>query len=102
MDMSDLLELSKGLSKIGAKIFECFWFKLRTSGKIWFLDLVSFAGSLFFRFFPTPARGNANGISEFIKQKEQRGCSFALISGDWTTKLLGKFFRPPHGVMLMA
>ena len=31
MDMSDLLELSKGLSKIGAKIFECFWFKLRTS-----------------------------------------------------------------------
>ena len=27
----DLLELSKGLSKIGAKIFESFWFKLRTS-----------------------------------------------------------------------
>ena len=33
MDMSDLLELSKGLSKIGAKIFESLWFmfKLRTS-----------------------------------------------------------------------
>ncbi len=31
MDMGDLLELSRGLSKIGAKIFECFWFKLRTS-----------------------------------------------------------------------
>ena len=31
MDMGDLLELSKGLSKIGAKIFECLWFKLRTS-----------------------------------------------------------------------
>jgi hypothetical protein len=30
MDMSDLLELSKGLSKIGAKIFESMWFKLRT------------------------------------------------------------------------
>ena len=47
MDMSDLLELSKGLSKIGAKIFECFWFKLRTSKSpfsfldkkcIWFLS----------------------------------------------------------------
>ena len=25
-------------------------------------------------FFPTPARGNANGISEFTKQKEKRGC----------------------------
>ena len=31
MDMSDLLELSKGLSKIGAMIFESLWFKLRTS-----------------------------------------------------------------------
>ena len=31
MDMGDLLELSKGLSKIGAKIFEGVWFKLRTS-----------------------------------------------------------------------
>ena len=31
MDMSDVLELSKGLSKIGAKIFENLWFKLRTS-----------------------------------------------------------------------
>ena len=31
MDMSDLLELSKGLSKIGAKIFESLWLKLRTS-----------------------------------------------------------------------
>ena len=31
MDMSDLLELSKGLSKIGAKIFEGLWCKLRTS-----------------------------------------------------------------------
>ena len=31
MDLSDLLELSKGLSKIGAKIFESLWFKLRTS-----------------------------------------------------------------------
>ena len=30
MDMSDLLELSKGLSKIGAKIFESMWFKLLT------------------------------------------------------------------------
>ncbi len=28
----------------------------------------------FFIFIPTPARGNANGISEFIKQKENRGC----------------------------
>ena len=28
MDMSVLLELSKGLSKIGAKIFESMWFKL--------------------------------------------------------------------------
>ena len=26
------------------------------------------------RFFPTPARGNANGISKIIKQKEKRGC----------------------------
>ena len=34
--------------------------------------------------FPTPTRGNANGISEFIKQKETI------------------FSRPPHGVMLMA
>jgi hypothetical protein len=25
-------------------------------------------------FYPTTARGNANGISEFIKQKEKRGC----------------------------
>ncbi len=25
-------------------------------------------------FSPTPARGNANGISKFIKQKEKRGC----------------------------
>ncbi len=25
-------------------------------------------------FFPTPARGNANGISEFTKQKEKKGC----------------------------
>ncbi len=25
-------------------------------------------------FSPTPARGNANGISEFTKQKEKRGC----------------------------
>jgi hypothetical protein len=31
MDMSDLLELSKGLSKIGAKIFESLWLKLWTS-----------------------------------------------------------------------
>ena len=31
MDMGDLLELSKGLSKIGAKIFEGVWFKIRTS-----------------------------------------------------------------------
>ena len=31
MDISDLLELSKGISKIGAKIFESLWFKLRTS-----------------------------------------------------------------------
>jgi hypothetical protein len=31
MDMSDLLELSKDLSKIGAKIFESLWLKLRTS-----------------------------------------------------------------------
>ena len=31
MDMVDILELSKGLSKIGAKIFEGVWFKLRTS-----------------------------------------------------------------------
>ena len=39
MDMSDLLELSKGLSKIGAKIFEFFWFKLRTSKSTFsFLD----------------------------------------------------------------
>jgi len=30
-DMSDLLELSKGLSKIGANIFEGLWFNLRTS-----------------------------------------------------------------------
>ena len=30
MDMGDLFELSKGLSKIGAKIFEGVWFKLRT------------------------------------------------------------------------
>ena len=32
MDMGDLLELSKGLSKIGAKIFEGegVWFKLRS------------------------------------------------------------------------
>ncbi len=44
MDMGDLLELSKGLSNIGAKAQ---------------------------RFFPTPARGNANGISEIIKQKEK-------------------------------
>ncbi len=29
--MGDLLELSKGLSKTGAKIFEGMWFKLRTS-----------------------------------------------------------------------
>ena len=27
MDLSDLLELSKGLSKIGAKIFEGLWLK---------------------------------------------------------------------------
>ena len=25
-------------------------------------------------FIPTPARGNANGISEIIKQKEKRDC----------------------------
>ena len=25
-------------------------------------------------FSPTPARGNANGIGEIIKQKEKRGC----------------------------
>ena len=31
MDMGDLLELSEGLSKISAKIFEGLWFKLRTS-----------------------------------------------------------------------
>ena len=31
MDMSDLLELSKGLSKIGAKICESLWLKFRTS-----------------------------------------------------------------------
>ena len=31
MDMGDLLELSKGLSKIGAKIIEGLWLKLRTS-----------------------------------------------------------------------
>ena len=31
MDMHDLLELSKGLSKIGAKIFEGLWLKFRTS-----------------------------------------------------------------------
>ena len=31
MDMGDLLALSKGLSKIGAKIFEGLWFELRTS-----------------------------------------------------------------------
>ena len=31
MDLGDILELSKGLSKIGAKIFEVLWFKLRTS-----------------------------------------------------------------------
>ncbi len=31
MDMIDLFELSKGLSKIGANIFESLWFKLRTS-----------------------------------------------------------------------
>ena len=31
MDTGDLLELPKGLSKIGAKIFEGAWFKLRTS-----------------------------------------------------------------------
>ena len=27
--------------------------------------------------FPTPARGNANGICEFIKQKEKRGCCYS-------------------------
>ena len=31
MDVSHLLELSKGFSKIDAKIFESLWFKLRTS-----------------------------------------------------------------------
>ena len=31
IDLSDILELSKGLSKIGAKIFEGLWFKLLTS-----------------------------------------------------------------------
>ena len=31
MDMGNLLELSKGLSKIGAKIFEGVWFKLWAS-----------------------------------------------------------------------
>ena len=31
VDMSDLLELSKGLSKISARVFESLWFKLRTS-----------------------------------------------------------------------
>ena len=29
---------------------------------------------IFREFLPTPARGNANGISEIIKQKEKRGC----------------------------
>ncbi len=39
MDMGDLLELSKGLSKIDAKIFEGLWFKLRTSKPpFYFLD----------------------------------------------------------------
>ena len=39
MDMGDLLELSKGLSKIGAKIFEGVWFKLRTwKSPVSFLD----------------------------------------------------------------
>ncbi len=34
----------------------------------------------FFPFFsPTPARGNANGISEFTKQKEKRGCYFLFF-----------------------
>ena len=31
MDMRDLLELSKGLSKIGAKIFESLWFGHQSS-----------------------------------------------------------------------
>ena len=31
MDIGDAMELSKGLSKIGAKIFEGLWFKLRIS-----------------------------------------------------------------------
>ena len=31
MDMGDLLELPKCLSKIGTKVFEDLWFKLRTS-----------------------------------------------------------------------
>ena len=39
MDMGDLLELSKGLSKIGSKVFEGLWFKLRTSKSLFsFLD----------------------------------------------------------------
>jgi hypothetical protein len=29
MDMSDLMELSKGLFKIGEKIFDSLWFKLQ-------------------------------------------------------------------------
>ncbi len=40
------------------------------------------------KFFPTPARGNANGISEFTKQKEKRGCYCARCS-----KILGKLNR---------
>ena len=31
MDMGNLMALSKGLSKIGAKIFEGLWFELRAS-----------------------------------------------------------------------
>ena len=39
MDMGYLLALSKGLSKIGAKIFEGLWFELRTSKSYFsFLD----------------------------------------------------------------
>ncbi len=39
-------------------------------------------------FFPTPARGTANGISEFIKQKEKRGCCIkaAVSAAEWEIK----------------
>ena len=35
--------------------------------------MISLNKKIFDLFSPTPARGNANGISEFTKQKEKRG-----------------------------